>query len=172
MDSSVPASSSQGSPLGELDDLFAQLEAKLRDQLEAELKDQLEVELKDQLEAELKDVQPEQPAPKLTSVDATAAPERRFAPRRTPEEFSGSLRVTVPGAADAQPINLSETGFLMETSNRLRPGSVVEVFLRFNGVRQVLRATIVRSVVHSLTPKPLFRTAFKFEEPTKLPERP
>lgn len=149
MDNSVPASSSQSSPSGELDELFAQLEAELMGPQPAE-----------------------QISPDETGADAAVPPERRVAPRRTPEEFSGSLRVTVPGAADAQPINLSETGFLMETSNRLRPGSIVEVFLRFNGVRQVLRATIVRSVVHSLTPKPLFRTAFKFEEPTKLPERP
>ena len=149
MDNSVPSSSSLSIPSGELDELFAQLEA------------------------ELTGAQPAEQTTLDEAVgDATAPPERRFAPRRTPEEFSSSLRVTVPGAADAQPINLSETGFLMETSNRLRPGSIVEVFLRFNGVRQVLRATIVRSVVHSLTPKPLFRTAFKFEEPTKLPERP
>ncbi len=144
MDNSVPGSGSQSA--GELDDLFARLEA------------------------ELSSTPPAEPGAAAADEGGPAPAERRVATRRTPEEFAGNLRVTVPGAADARPIDLSETGFLLETSNRLRPGSIVEVFLRFNGVRQVLRATIVRSVVHSLTPKPLFRTAFKFEEPTKLPE--
>lgn len=147
MDNSVAGSDSQSPVSGELDDLFAQLEAEI---------------------STAPPVEP--PAPEgdreLEGI------ERREAERRTLDQFSGNLRLTVPGAADAKPIDLSETGFLLETSNRLRPGSVVEVFLRFNGNRQVLRAAIVRSVVHSLTPKPLFRTAFKFEVPTKLPERP
>jgi hypothetical protein len=47
---------------------------------------------------------------------------------------------------------------------------VVEVIITFDGVRRLLRATIVRSTVHSLNPT-TFRTAFKFEERTTLPER-
>jgi hypothetical protein len=42
--------------------------------------------------------------------------------------------------------------------------------LQIDGVRSNVRATIVRSVVHSLGPT-VFRTAFKFEERTKLPEQ-
>ena len=80
------------------------------------------------------------------------------------------MRVTVRGAADAKAINVSETGVLAETTSRLRPGTVVEVIITFDGVRRMLRATIVRSTVHSLNPS-TFRTAFKFEERTSLPER-
>jgi hypothetical protein len=47
---------------------------------------------------------------------------------------------------------------------------VVELILTFDGVRRMLRATIVRSMVYSLNPT-TFRTAFKFEERTSLPER-
>jgi hypothetical protein len=121
-----------------------------------------------------------QPAAPVTSAAAdeavveAAEPEGqadlRDAPRRAPEELAREVRVTVRGAAEARAINVSETGVLAETTSRLRPGSVVELIITFDGVRRMLRATIVRSMVHSLNPT-TFRTAFKFEERTTLPER-
>jgi hypothetical protein len=96
--------------------------------------------------------------------------ELRESPRLSPEELAREVRVTVRGAADAKAINVSETGVLAETTSRLRPGTVVELIITFDGVRRMLRATIVRSTVHSLNPT-TFRTAFKFEERTSLPER-
>jgi hypothetical protein len=59
---------------------------------------------------------------------------------------------------------------LAETTSRLRPGGLVELLLQVDGVRRLIRATVVRSMVHSLGPT-IFRTAFKFDERTKLPER-
>ena len=100
----------------------------------------------------------------------TGRPEQREAPRLSPEQIAREVRVTVRGAAEAKAINVSETGVLAETTSRLRPGTVVELILTFDGVRRMLRATIVRSMVHSLNPT-TFRTAFKFEERTTLPER-
>jgi hypothetical protein len=97
-------------------------------------------------------------------------PDQREARRRSPEELAREVRVTVRGAAEARAINVSETGVLAETTSRLRPGTVVELILTFDGVRKMLRATIVRSMVHSLNPT-TFRTAFKFEKRTTLPER-
>jgi len=94
--------------------------------------------------------------------------ELREAPRLSPEELARDVRVTVRGAADAKTINVSETGVLAETTTRLRPGSAVELIITFDGVRRLLRATIVRSTVHSLNPT-TFRTAFKFEERTSFP---
>jgi hypothetical protein len=109
-----------------------------------------------------------------TPEAATAEPggraERRGARRLSPKELARRVRVTVRGAADAKAINVSETGVLAETSSRLRPGTVVDLILTFDDVRRMLRATIVRSMVHSLNPT-TFRTAFKFEERTTLPER-
>ena len=99
------------------------------------------------------------------------ATERLLAPRLGPGAFGRDVKVAVRGAAEAVPINLSETGILAETTSRLLPGTVVDLVLNLDGVRHLLRATIVRSVVHSLIPRPSFRTAFRFEEPTKLPER-
>jgi len=123
--------------------------------------------------------QPDAAAPALAEasevlVDELIAPEgspdQREALRLAPEELAHEVRVTVRGAAEAKAINVSETGVLAETTSRLRPGTVVELILTFDGVRRMLRATIVRSMVHSLNPT-TFRTAFKFEERTTLPER-
>jgi hypothetical protein len=105
----------------------------------------------------------------LEATEAAGA-DLRDAPRLSPEQLAREVRVTIRGAADAKAINVSETGVLAETTSRLRPGTVVEVIITFDGVRRLLRATIVRSTVHSLNPT-TFRTAFKFEERTTLPER-
>jgi len=128
-----------------------------------------------QFEAELSKT----PAPAALDVDADelfpieerqGRPEHREAPRLAPDQVAREVRVTVRGAAEARAINVSETGVLAETTSRLRPGTMVELILTFDGVRRMLRATIVRSMVHSLDPT-TFRTAFKFEERTSLPER-
>jgi len=128
-----------------------------------------------QLEAELTEAAPPAPAVPAAIDDdlfdfSIDRPDLRDAPRLSPEEVAREVRVTVRGAAEAKAINVSETGCLAETTSRLRPGTVVELILTFDGVRRMLRATIVRSMVHSLNPT-TFRTAFKFEERTTLPER-
>jgi hypothetical protein len=135
----------------DLDNLFAQLEAELSG-----------------AEPAPPDVTADSDADLLESLDGQA--ELRDAPRLSPEEVAREVRVTVRGAAEAKAINVSETGVLAETTSRLRPGTVVELILTFDGVRRMLRAMIVRSMVHSLNPT-TFRTAFKFEERTTLPER-
>lgn len=151
-DSSVPISSDQGTAPDELDALFTQLEAELGNGTTppADVTDPVDSRSDGQTDG--------------------AAEERRISRRSSPEEIGADLKLIVRGAADALPINLSETGILAETTSRLRPGTSVELLLQIDGVRRMLRATIVRSVVHSLSPKPVFRTAFRFEEPTKLPE--
>lgn len=108
--------------------------------------------------------------PEIVGPDADGSPNQREAARLLPEQLAREVRVTVRGAAEARAINVSETGVLAETTSRLRPGTVIELILTFDGVRRMLRATIVRSMVHSLNPT-TFRTAFKFEERTTLPER-
>lgn len=135
----------------DLDNLFAQLEAELTQPADAPLTPFTEPEA----------------APEPASEGTI---EQREARRLPPEELAKEVRVTVRGAAEARAINVSETGVLAETTSRLRPGTVVELILTFDGVRRMLRATIVRSMVHSLNPT-TFRTAFEFEERTTLPER-
>ena len=126
-----------------------------------------------QLEAELNETP--DPADPGAYADEPAPieegrPEQREAPRLSPDQVAREVRVTVRGASEARAINVSETGVLAETTSRLRPGTVVELIITFDGVRRMLRATIVRSMVYSLNPT-TFRTAFKFEERTSLPER-
>ena len=134
----------------DLDSLFAQLEAELTESTAP--------------------AAPDTDADEPASTEPAGRAEQREAPRLSPDQVAREVRVTVRGAAEAKAINVSETGVLAETTSRLRPGTVVELILTFDGVRRMLRATIVRSMVHSLNPT-TFRTAFKFEERTTLPER-
>ena len=136
----------------DLDALFSQLEAELNETPASAGPNDVADELLDVIQV------PE------------GRPEQREAPRLTPDQVAREVRVTVRGAAEAKAINVSETGVLAETTSRLRPGTVVELIVTFDGVRRMLRATIVRSMVYSLNPT-TFRTAFKFEERTSLPER-
>ena len=108
--------------------------------------------------------QAEQPAP---AAEAPPAPpkqeERRGAERREPHEFKVELRLAVAGFP-MRLVNLSSTGLLAETNQRLCPGRTVDVFLRYGGVRKVLQATVIRSSMHAVAPNPVFRAALQFED--------
>ncbi len=123
-----------------------------------------------QLESELSAGAAPEPVQAPPAAVVAAVEERRAADRVPPSEVAGDIRLSVRGGADARPIDISKTGILAETTTRLRPGSPVELILQINGERRLLRATIIRSSVHSLGPT-LFRTAFKFDQPTTFPER-
>jgi hypothetical protein len=117
-----------------------------------------------QFNAEQVDTQlsPSPPAP--ASADTR---ERRRANRREPHEFRAELRLAVAGFP-MRLINLSASGLLAETSERLSPGRTVDVFLRYGGARKVLKATVIRSSVHAIAPNPVFRAALEFSEPLTL----
>jgi len=113
---------------------------------------------------------PSAPSPAETPAavmpDPEAPPqrqERRGAERREPHEFKVELRLAVAGFP-MRLVNLSSTGLLAETSQRLCPGRTVDVFLRYGGVRKVLRATVIRSSMHAVAPNPVFRAALQFED--------
>ena len=89
--------------------------------------------------------------------------ERRGAQRKEPHEFKVELRLAVAGFP-MRLVNLSSTGLLAETNQRLCPGRTVDVFLRYGGVRKVLRATVIRSSMHAVAPNPVFRAALQFED--------
>ena len=130
-------------PDGSLDDLFAGLEKSLKDPSEP-------------VAAATKEQPPPADAP-------PARTERRRAPRREAHEFKTELRLAVAGFP-MKLVNLSSTGLLAETSQRLCPGRTVDVFLRYGGVRRVLRATVIRSSMHAVAPTPVFRAALQFED--------
>ena len=128
-------------PEGSLDDLFAGLEASIKPNTE----------------------QPTAEAKKEEPPTASARVERRRAVRREAHEFKTELRLAVAGFP-MKLVNLSATGLLAETSQRLCPGRTVDVFLRYGGIRRVLRATVIRSSMHAVAPTPVFRAALQFED--------
>lgn len=89
--------------------------------------------------------------------------DRRRAVRKEPHEFKSELRLAVAGFP-MRLVNLSSTGLLAETNQRLCPGRTVDVFLRYAGIRRVLRATVIRSTMHAVAPNPIFRAALQFED--------
>ena len=108
------------------------------------------------------------PPPAVEEPPPPASPpptrvERRGAERREPHEFKAELRLAVAGFP-MRLVNLSSTGLLAETNQRLCPGRTVDVFLRYGGVRKVLRATVIRSSMHAVAPNPVFRAALQFED--------
>ena len=116
------------------------------------------------------DSPPEQPPAEVEASPAPSPPppppervERRGAERKEPHEFKVELRLAVAGFP-MRLVNLSSTGLLAETNQRLCPGRTVDVFLRYGGVRKVLRATVIRSSMHAVAPNPVFRAALQFED--------
>ena len=133
-------------PEGSLDDLFAGLEASLKDTPSAKV-------------AETPTDPPKEQKPTSTPGQV----ERRGAVRKEPHEFKSELRLAVAGFP-IRLVNLSSTGLLAETNQRLCPGRTVDVFLRYGGIRRVLRATVIRSTMHAVAPNPVFRAALQFED--------
>ena len=140
-------------PEGSLDDLFAGLEASLKETPSAK-----------ESEPPAKPTQEEAPvAEPAAPPQAAARVERRGAVRKEPHEFKSELRLAVAGFP-MRLVNLSSTGLLAETNQRLCPGRTVDVFLRYGGIRRVLRATVIRSTMHAVAPNPVFRAALQFED--------
>jgi hypothetical protein len=136
-------------PEGSLDDLFAGLEASLKETPAAPA-------------PEASEPAPEPPKEE-TSHAAHPRVERRGAVRKEPHQFKSELRLAVAGFP-MRLVNLSSTGLLAETNQRLCPGRTVDVFLRYGGIRRVLRATVIRSTMHAVAPNPVFRAALQFED--------
>jgi hypothetical protein len=149
-------------PERSLDDLFANLEASLKQTPSAETSEPAK-------EAAQLPVATPSPAdsPKGDPPAAPVRVERRGAVRKEPHEFKSELRLAVAGFP-MRLVNLSSTGLLAETNQRLCPGRTVDVFLRYGGIRRVLRATVIRSTMHAVAPNPVFRAALQFEDVLKL----
>lgn len=151
-------------PDGSLDDLFAGLEASLH-----QTPSSITAEPEPAKTPEpVPDVAPAPPRPPTEeAVIPPARIERRGAVRKEPHEFKSELRLAVAGFP-MRLVNLSSTGLLAETNQRLCPGRTVDVFLRYGGIRRVLRATVIRSTMHAVAPNPVFRAALQFEDVLKL----
>ena len=101
--------------------------------------------------------------PPANDIDVHAT-ERRLAARRSSSEIGDDVQVSLPRAARTVLVNVSDTGVLIETNCQLFPGRTTDVFVKLRGERQALRATVVRSFLHSLTSeKAVYRSALHFE---------
>jgi hypothetical protein len=143
-------------PEGSLDDLFAGLEASLKPSTPEEAAEPSAAPVAAPVEAPPEPEKPKEFAPGVYV-------ERRGAVRKEPHEFKSELRLAVAGFP-MKLVNLSSTGLLAETNQRLCPGRTVDVFLRYGGIRRVLRATVIRSTMHAVAPNPVFRAALQFED--------
>jgi hypothetical protein len=146
-------------PDGSLDDLFADLEASLKQTPASTTADP------EPAREEVAVAPP--PEPPKEEAAPPARVERRGAVRKEPHEFKSELRLAVAGFP-MRLVNLSSTGLLAETNQRLCPGRTVDVFLRYGGIRRVLRATVIRSTMHAVAPNPVFRAALQFEDVLQL----
>ena len=101
--------------------------------------------------------------PPANDIDIPAT-ERRLAARLSNVEIGDDVQVSLPRAARTVLVNVSDTGVLIETNCQLFPGRTTDVFVKVRGERQALRATVVRSSLHSLTPDAVvYRSALHFE---------
>lgn len=150
-------------PEGSLEDLFAGLEASLKQTPDSTIAPEPVAELVQALPPE----PPEEAAPAAAETAGSDQVERRGAIRKEPHEFKSELRLAVAGFP-MRLVNLSSTGLLAETNQRLCPGRTVDVFLRYGGIRRVLRATVIRSTMHAVAPNPVFRAALQFEDVLQL----
>jgi len=101
--------------------------------------------------------------PSANDIDIPAT-ERRLAARLSNVEIGDDVQVSLPRAARTVLVNVSDTGVLIETNCQLFPGRTTYVFVKVRGERQALRATVVRSSLHSLTPDAVvYRSALHFE---------
>jgi hypothetical protein len=148
-------------PDASLDDLIADLEASWQGATPP--KEQAEGAQAQAAPEEVVTSPPSSEAPEPPTEPPPPRQERRGAERKEPHEFKVELRLAVAGFP-MRLVNLSSTGLLAETSQRLCPGRTVDVFLRYGGVRKVLRATVIRSSMHAVAPNPVFRAALQFED--------
>jgi hypothetical protein len=152
-------------PEASLDDLFAGLEASLQQVPTSAVPEPAKAapseSVKETAPAAIEELRKDEAAAEAARI------ERRGAVRKEPHEFKSELRLAVAGFP-MRLVNLSATGLLAETNQRLCPGRTVDVFLRYGGIRRVLRATVIRSTMHAVAPNPVFRAALQFEDVLKL----
>lgn len=113
-------------------------------------------------------------APEPESATSHAAiPDEGRAPRRfTPSELATDLKVTMPNVTDLAVLDISETGILIETRTRLNPGTPGDIVVHLNAKRHVTRATVIRSNLHAIKSRVVYRAALRFEKGLPIEARP
>ena len=111
------------------------------------------------------------PEPQPAASPAVISDER--APRRfTPDELAADLKVTMPNVTDLAVVDISETGILIETRQRLNPGTPADLVVHLNGKRHATRATVIRSNLHAIKSGVIYRAALRFDKGLPIEARP
>ena len=97
------------------------------------------------------------------------AHERRRERRLTGVEDHGVLSTRVAAGHDAQLVDVSAGGALVETTTRLLPGSRVEIRMTTKHRRIAIKGEVMRCCVQRLQPV-VYRGALRFERPIALCE--
>lgn len=92
-------------------------------------------------------------------------PERRRA-ERTPQRSPWLWSVRLPWGGDADLVNISRTGILIESASRVSPGMALDLRLTARGVSRIVMARFVRSeVAQGDHGGSRYRSAAQFEQP-------
>lgn len=103
------------------------------------------------------------------TTGAVASSDRRVSRRVTLAELPRDLRVSA-GGEHIVLVEISGTGALVETAQRLSPGRTLDVFIRCHQQRRAVRATVIRSEVQAISPQPVYRAALRFDDELRFPE--
>ena len=95
--------------------------------------------------------------------DSSAIPNRSR--RRTPQEIEGFQSVVLSPGGKVDVLNVSNSGILVQTETRAKPGSAVLVRIPMTGVNHEVKAKIVRSEVANVNGSGLsYEVAIAFDE--------
>jgi hypothetical protein len=92
--------------------------------------------------------------------------ERRAAQRVALASLSEQVALLVAGSSEPTVVNISATGVLIETAQRLCPGRAVDILMRLGNHLEKARAHVVRSQLLAITPATMFEVALRFERQT------
>ena len=84
--------------------------------------------------------------------------------RVTPEEIEGFQGVSLNPGGDVDVLNVSNTGILVETQTRTKPGGAIQVHIAMVDADHVLQARIVRSEIKTAGQGLHYELAIAFDE--------
>jgi CheY-like chemotaxis protein len=104
--------------------------------------------------------------PAAASATSTSAGNFRERAERTPHREPLFWSVRMPGGAEAELVNISRTGLLLECASKVSPGVMLELQLRGMGQNRVVMARFVRSDIARVDRFGVrYHAAAQFEEP-------
>lgn len=99
--------------------------------------------------------------------NSSAIPDR--CRRLTPQEIEGFESVFLSPGGQVEMLNISNSGILVETGTRTKPGNAIQVRINMAGASHVVKAKIVRSAVATVDAGGIhYELAIAFDETQEL----